>query len=170
MNDQLQAVLLGAGISAGVALGLALLGIWAESRRAARRMAHEARLAAEQRDHEKAEKRYDDLRSAYTAFAAEMREQVARAYRFEERNDYGFVDDPQYDPSENPSYRHQAEDALQALRLFADDALYNAGRAYLDSYYVRFWAYPQRDGIGPDVPSAEATFVIEGKRALGLTA
>lgn len=169
MNDQLQAVLLGAVISAGVALVLAAVGIWAESRRAARRMAHEARLAADQRGHEKAEKRYDDLRSAYTAFAAEMRKQVSQANRFEERNQYGFVDDPQFDPSENPGYRDQAEDALQALRLFADDALYNAGRAYLDSYYACFWAYPESDGVSADVSSAEATFVLVGKRALGLT-
>lgn len=166
MSEQLQGVLIGAGIAAVVAL----IGLIAEGRRDRRRIAHESELASQQRSHEKAEKRYDDLRSVYTAFAAEMRKQVATAYRFEERNQYGFVDDPQYDPSENTGYRDEAEDALQALALFADDSLYQAARGYLDSYYVRFWAYTELGTASRDVRRAEAAFVAEGKRALDLEA
>lgn len=132
-------------------------------------MAHEARLAAEQREHERAEKRYDDLRAAYTAFATEMRAQIAAGHRFEQRNQYGYVDDPQFDPADDPGYRHGAEEALQELRLFADEALHRAARLYLDSYYVRFWAYPPEDEASKDVAGAEAAFVMEGKRALGLS-
>lgn len=166
MSDQLWAVLLGAVIAGAVAILLARI----ESRRArdlARAQhAHELALAQAGREHARMEKRYDDLKSTYVQFATEMRRIVQRAARLE--IEHSLADE---DPSPEPDpwdTEPDAEQALADLRLFADDALYGAGRTWLDEYYKRYW-WPAAKGQSPaDVDGAEERFMIEAKRVLGL--
>ncbi|MBO1752161.1 hypothetical protein J4G33_10140 [Actinotalea sp. BY-33] len=174
--DEAQAVILGAQIAGVVAVTVAMAGIVGQGLLEWRRRKHEALLAAEQRkhelavaranqDHARAEKRYDDLKSAYVRFAAEMRRVVLRAEGFE-LDQYLRGDD--YTPEPDPwDTEVEAEQALADLRLLVDDQLYGAGRDWLDHYYMRYWR-PDPRCATPDVEGAEARFIAEAKRLLGL--
>ena len=157
-------------------MAVAVVGIVGQWLLEGRRRKHEAWLTAEQRthelsvaradhDHARAERRYDDLKSAYVRFAAEMRRIVLRAQAFElEQHLRGDDHTPEPDPWD---VEVEAEQALADLRLLVDDQLYSAGRDWLDQYYKRYWwPNPRRDA--PDVEGAEARFIAEAKRLLGL--
>ncbi|WP_258723225.1 hypothetical protein [Cellulomonas sp. NS3] len=141
--DDAQAVILGAQIAGVVAVAVALVGIAGQGILEWRRRGHEVRLAVEQRKHElaiaradqehaRAEKRYEDLKTAYLRFAAEMRRVVLRAEAIElEQHLRGDENPPEPDPWDTEV---EAELALADLRLLVDDELYSAGRDWLDQY------------------------------------
>ena len=174
--DEAEAVILGAQIAGAVAVAVALVGMAGQGLLEWRRRKHEARLAVEQREHDlsvartnlehaRAEKRYDDVKVAYVRFAAEMRRIVQRAEAIE-LDHYLRGDDTTPEP-EPWDTEVQAEQALADLRLIADDALYVAGRDWLDQYYLQYWRRdPRRPD--PDVAGAEERFIAEAKRRLGL--
>lgn len=125
------------------------------------------RNARDQRAHERTERRYDDLKAAYVRVYTEVRELVEEAeiHEYDSMGQRYAASDPPPDVLDHLRYTKAAEQALGMLRLFADDALYKAGRAWLDGYYARFWDIGPR-GSPTDVAAAEAHFVAEGKRAL----
>lgn len=167
MSEQLQGVLAGGGI----AVVVALLGFIAEGRRDRRRITHELAQAAEQRQHDWDQKHYEDLRDAYSAFYAEMRELEVLGRKYVVDRGYNYVTDPESPLDPSDGYEKEAEDLLARLRPFADQPLQAAARSYLDSYYAAFWASRQdRDPAVPAMGEAEDRFLAEGRRALRTTA
>ena len=159
MDPELQATVVGGVIAAGAGVVAWALGAISSGRQ-----------ARQQRDHERRERRYDDLKSAYVQFSAEMRKIIvpAEVFAFDNAGTYG-----EQEPGPGPIDHLQAgaERALTELRLFADEELYQAAREWLEAYYARFWQteYERAPGVSTDTGAAEERFIAEGKRALGIT-
>lgn len=158
MDPQVQATLVGGVIAAGAGFVAWALGA-----------ATSAWLARKQREHERREKRYDDVKSAYVQFYSTMRQIVEKAELDDYHEGGTYADrNPYLDPISHLLAGTDAETALAHLRLFADQPLYSAGREWLDAYYARFWDEGRKKSSG-DTRAAEDRFVTEGKRALGVT-
>lgn len=158
MDPQLQATIVGGVIAAGAGFVAWALG-----------SVTSAWLARKQRKHERSEKRYDDVKSAYVHFYSTMRQIVEKSEldAYEEGGTYAYLN-PNRDPIEHLLAGADAETALAHLRLFAGQPLYSAGRQWLDAYYARFWGEGRKKSSS-DTSASEDCFVTEGKRALGVT-
>lgn len=158
MDPQMQATIVGGAIAAGAGFVAWALGAVTS-----------VRLARTQRKHERREKRYDDVKSAYVQFYSTMRQIVEKA-ELDAYNNGGTYAElvPHADPIAHLLAGTDAEKALAHLRLFADHRLYLAGREWLNAYYARFWNEDRKKSSG-DTGTAEDRFVTEGKRSLGVT-
>ncbi|WP_324652701.1 hypothetical protein [Georgenia sp. H159] len=109
------------------------------------------------------------MKSAYVQFYSTMRRIVGKAELDAYYEGGTYADrDGGTDPITHLLAGADADAALAHLRLFADQALYAAGREWLDAYYARFWN-EGRTKSPRDIHAAEDHFVTEGKRALGVT-
>lgn len=129
------------------------------------------REARQQRDFERIERRYDDVRVVYVRFCAEMRELVEKAERDEFDNEgRNYADRGEdIDPFTHRIAGRRAQVALDELRLFADEALYGAALAWLNAYYARYWNVDRREHSS-DLEAMEDRVIEEGKRALNVPA
>ncbi|WP_298459822.1 hypothetical protein [uncultured Cellulomonas sp.] len=148
---------------------MALIGVAAEWLRDRRRLSHERLLAAEQREHEMSEKRYDDVRAVYLRFATEMRKVVDRAEGFQMDLGYTYGSGPG-DPEPWDVHQPGPEQALAELQLLAGAELYEAAGTWLKRYYEHWWhAATPEEQRKVEVRGAEEQYVVAGRRALGLT-
>lgn len=158
MDPTLQATVIGGVIAAGAGVAASMVGAISSGRQ-----------ARELRDHERRERRYDDLKSAYVQFSTEMRKVVLSAEIFAFDNEGTYAEQV---PGPGPIDYLQdgAERALAELRLFADEELYQSAHDWLEAYYARFWqtARERTPDASTKTATMEERFIAKGKIALGI--
>ncbi|KQY41485.1 hypothetical protein [Cellulomonas sp. Root137] len=161
MSEELRGVAVGAVLS-----GLVAVALWWFSSRA------ELAWTRLQIDAQTLQTRYPDLVRAASAFASSMRRLNTWHLQCAEEHGYGYGDDPGPTGDWVPRDEPEAEVALATLEFFADDALRDARRAWLEPFYlVSYDPSPKKlpEGVKrPDELLAEAgkRFVAEVRKAL----
>jgi len=181
MTPELQVALVSGGVGGGVALVASWVGWWLNSRTELKRTRLQIDAQADQTrlqiDAQTDQTRYPDLVRAAGDFAAEMRRlDKANQWHVESSGDRP-VDDPEYNQGQDwHRFEPTADVRLLTLEFFADDALRDAARAWLEAFYVRWHDRPQKDrpegakDLYELLEDAEGHYVAQVRRVLKVAA